>query len=253
MQGLIGVQTWSLRHLIQEDPAAVLQQLAAAGYAFIEPAGLNLKEGTLQGFKPQTLLKLATEQGLKIISGHFQFKLEEVEAVGELATSMGMQYVVQSFFQDEVVPDLNWYRQAADNLNRMGEKLTAYGLKLGYHNHAHELLPIDGQIPYNLLLEHTDPRYVIFQPDLGWMSFAGKNAVDYFDLYPGRFPLWHLRDLDAIHQQSTTIGEGTVPFPRAFAARKKAGFRYAIAEMSSDTREPLDKLVRSCRLIANWL
>ncbi len=252
MQIPLGAQTWSLRSLLNDNPEAVFRRLAVAGYSFIEPAGFNVLENTMQGFEPLVLKQLANDQGLQIISGHFQFDAEQAHAVCEAAVKMGMKYIVRSFFQNEVVSTPAYYRRAAHLLNQVGETAASYGLQLGYHNHAHEFEPMEGLLPFDILLEHTDPRWVVFQPDLGWMVYAGRDPVVYFERYPGRFPIWHLRDLDAAPRKSTAIGRGDVPFSSFFSGKEMAGLQYAIVEMGSDTAGPLERIEESWEAVRKY-
>lgn len=245
MQVPLGVQTWSLRNLLDKNPEAIFEQLATVGYTFIEPAGFNITENTIQGFKPLALKQLANDQGLQVISGHFQFDVAEAHAACELAVKMGMQYIIRSFFQNEISQSPDYYKQAADALNHMGEIAKMYSMQLAYHNHAHEFDTINGIVPFDILLGNSDPQYVVFQADLGWMVYAGRNPNDYFEKHPGRFPLWHLRDIDAETKKSTLIGEGVVPFQSIFAEKEKAGLQYGIVEMSSHIEKPLEKIIDS--------
>ncbi len=251
MQVPLGVQVWSVRNKLHDNAGAVFSRLAAAGYTFIEPAGFNITEKTMQGFLLSELKQMAGNHGLEIISGHFHFSVETAHAVCEAAVQMGMKYIVRSFFQNEVLQNTDYYKQAADTLNHMGETAKMYGLQLAYHNHAHEFDAINGILPFDMLLEKTDPELVSFQADLGWMVYAGHSPQEYFKKHPGRFPLWHLRDIDAETKKSTAIGGGMVPFKSIFAEKEKAGLKYAMVEMSSDTEDPLEKIIDSYAVLNN--
>ncbi|GAB3413770.1 sugar phosphate isomerase/epimerase family protein [Niabella aquatica] len=245
----LGAQVWSLRNQLNDNAGVVFNKLAAAGYTFIEPAGFNITEKTMQGFLLPELKRMAGYHGLEIISGHFHFGVEEAHAVCEAAVQMGMKYIVRSFFQNEVNPNTDYYKQAADALNHIGETAEIYGLQLAYHNHAHEFDAINGILPFDLLLQNTDPELVSFQADLGWMVYAGQLPQEYFKKHPGRFPLWHLRDIDADTKKSTAMGEGMVPFKSIFAEKEKAGLKYAMVEMSSDIENPLGKMLDSYTIL----
>ena len=241
----LGAQVWALRNVLQNNAEAVFEKLAIAGFSGIEPAGFDINEGTMQGFKPAELKQMAGYEGLQVISGHFHFEVEDASAVCGCAAEMGMKYVVRSFLKNEFVQSLDQYKAAADTLNDIGETAKMYGLQLAYHNHAHELVPIDGLLPFDILLEKTDPELVSFQADLGWMAYAGQLPQEYFKKHPGRFSLWHLRDIDAETQKSTTIGTGMVDFKSACAESAVAGLKYAFVEMGSDTLDPLTKIIDS--------
>ncbi|MFT4092642.1 MAG: sugar phosphate isomerase/epimerase [Niabella sp.] len=253
MKILPGVQIWSLRNLISDNAAAVFKKLATTGYTFIEPAGFNLEDRTIQGFSPKELRTLAGHQGLKIYSGHFQFLPEDTHAVCECAAEAGMQYIVCSYLREEQKVSIESYKAAADELNEVGALVKMYDLQLVYHNHAYEFDRLNGEIPFNLLLKNTDPQNVVFQPDLGWMVYANQSPVDYFDQYPGRFPLWHLRDIDAGTGASTTVGKGMVDFVTIFKKKALAGLKYPVIEVASGVDDPLQKITQSFSFVQNRL
>lgn len=253
MKPATGAQLWSLRNLLLEEPEATLEKLATAGYTVVEPAGFNINERTIQGFEPSALKNFTKAQGLEIISGHFQFNTEEAFIACECAALIGMKYIIRSFFSNELEPTWDAYKKAADALNHMGATAKIFGLQLAYHNHAHEFEIIDGVSLFDILLEQTDPELVMFQPDLGWLGYAGQNPVDIFQKFPGRFPLWHLRDIEAETKRSTAIGSGMIDFNPAFAHQDVAGLKYAIVEMASDAEDPLGKILSSHKVLESWL
>ncbi len=249
MNPVTGAQLWSLRNVLLKEPEATLEKLAAAGYSVVEPAGFNIQEGTIQGFTPLLLKSLANSNGLQIPSAHFQFSIEEAAKVGECAASMGIKYIVRSFFSNELEQTQDAYKRAAEALNHMGATANTFGVQLAYHNHAHEFEMVDGVSLFDILLMYTDPELVIFQPDLGWLNLAGQDPVAIFKRFPGRFPLWHFRDIDAETKRSTAIGNGMVDFTPAIANQSLAGLEYAIVEMASDTEDPLGKILSSQKTI----
>ncbi|HTG57141.1 MAG TPA: sugar phosphate isomerase/epimerase [Niabella sp.] len=252
MKPATGAQLWSLRNVLQEEPEATFEKLAAAGYTVVEPAGFNISDLTIQGFKPEALKNFVSTQGLQMVSAHFQFSTEEAFVACECAASIGIHYIVRSFFNNEIEKTPDAYKRAADALNHMGATASMYGLQLAYHNHAHEFFPIDDVIPFNILLDNTDRELVVFQPDLGWLGVAGQNPVPLFERYPGRFPLWHFRDIDPVTKNSAAIGSGMIDFKSALSNQDLAGLEYAIVEMASNAEDPLGKILSSRQVIKNW-
>lgn len=252
MKPATGAQLWSLRNLLREDPEAIFVKLAVAGYSVVEPAGFSIRELTIQGFKPEELRNLANDQGLQMVSAHFQFSAEEASIACDCAASMGIQYIVRSFFSNELEQTQDAYKEAAQSLNQMGATAKAFGLQLAYHNHAHEFEIVGGSSLFDILLDETDPELVVFQPDLGWVGSAGQDPVQLFKRYPGRFPLWHLRDMDAATGRSTAIGSGMIDFQPTVDNLDLAGLEYAIVEMASDAEDPLGKILCSHPVIESW-
>ena len=125
----------------------------------------------------------------------------------DLVAESGQEYVICSSMPTSGQTISN-YREVADTFNKCGEQCVTRGLKFGYHNHEYEFETADGQILYDILLKNTDPKLVHMELDLGWVIVAGKKPEDYFNNYPGRFPLWHLKDMNLAEKQSTEFGKG---------------------------------------------
>lgn len=102
-------------------------------------------------------------------------------------------------------------------------------MKFCFHNHYTEFEKVDGEIPYDVLLKYTDQSLVTFEMDLCWTIAAGVNPVDYFNKYPGRFELLHMKDITA-DRKVATMGEGIINFKPIFAKLKHAGVKYFFVE-----------------------
>jgi sugar phosphate isomerase/epimerase len=121
---------------------------------------------------------------------------------------------------------LDTLKRYCDYFNQVGEKCQAKGIRFGYHNHDKELsIKLDGQTIYDFMLENTDPAKVIFQMDLYWAVVGGANPVDYFNKYPGRFELWHIKD------KAELGASGMMDFEAIWAGAAKAGLHYGIVEV----------------------
>lgn len=127
---------------------------------------------------------------------------------------------------------LDTWREIADEQNVRGERCRKAGLTYGYHNHHFEFAEVDGVLPYDLLLERTDPQLVALEADLGWMHVAGVDPLVYFDRFPGRFPVCHVKDVLA-DGSFADPGQGTVDFQRTFDAAEHAGLRHYFVEHDS--------------------
>lgn len=230
----IGVQLWSLKAAIQENVDETLKQVAKAGYSFVEPAGHDLDAGTFHGLKPGALKQKVNDLGMKMYSGHCRVDVANAEKACEKAAEAGFKFIVRPSLSPAERKNADSYKKMADDFNKVGEVAKKYGMQFGFHNHAQEFEEKDGQIPYDILLQNTNSENVIFQMDLGWLVFAERSPVDYFKKYPGRFPLWHIRDLDGESKKAVAIGQGNIDLASVFKEKKLAGFKYGIVEMSSD-------------------
>ena len=145
------------------------------------------------------------------------------------AKVMGHEYLIVAYLNDDQRKSLDDYRRHADLFNSAGETARKSGVKLGYHNHDFEFKPMEGKLPYDLLLERTDPNLVKLEMDLFWITKGGQNPLTYFSRYPGRIELVHVKDMDA-SQNMVDVGKGTINWAQIFAERDKAGIRHFFVE-----------------------
>lgn len=230
----LGVQLYTVRDLMAEDVAATLDLVAGTGYAEVEFAGYF-------GHAPAELRRLLDAAGLAAPSVHVPYSAFEDDADGviEAAVAIGHEYVVIPYL-DEDQRSLDDYRRHCENFNRWGEACVAAGLGFGYHNHMFEFESTEGTIPYDLILSETDPGLVAMELDLAWARGGGADAVAYFNEWPGRFPLVHIKDLNAAREE-VDIGDGGVEFDRIFAHAEVAGLEHGFVERDhpADARESI--------------
>jgi sugar phosphate isomerase/epimerase len=127
----------------------------------------------------------------------------------------------------------------ADELNKLGKKLKADGLILGYHNHEIEFRALDGQIPWDILVAGTDPNLVHFQIDVGNLTFGGGDAVTYLAKYPGRYYSLHCKDF-VRGQASVPVGQGTLDWKKIFGIAKQQNIKSYVAEVGAYGVSSLD-------------
>jgi len=224
--GRIGIQLYTVRREFARDPEGTLARIARLGYREIELWGP--RPGT-----PAELRAMLDRHGLAAPSSHVG--LSELVADGsrtlEQAALLGQRYVVVASLAPRDRATLDAWKRTAAAFNRVGEAARAHGLQFGYHNHEAEFAPLEGQVPYDVLLAATDPRLVRLQMDLYWITRAGKDPLDYFARWPGRFPMVHVKDMDATPQRGfTEVGRGSIDFRRIFRRAKQAGIRHYFYE-----------------------
>lgn len=220
----LGLQLYTVRDLMAQDVAATLALVADAGYAEVEFAGYF-------DIAPADIRRLVTDAGLTAPSAHIgygEFE-EDVDRVIDHAAAVGHEFVVIPAVPEDERAILDDYRRHAANFNRWSEACAAAGLRFGYHNHEFEFGEIDGVVPYDLLLEETDPDRVEMELDLAWARAGNADALAYFETWPGRFPLCHIKDLDA-NGEEANIGDGDVAFGAIFAQAEKAGLEHGFVE-----------------------
>ncbi|MCF8368886.1 MAG: sugar phosphate isomerase/epimerase [Bacteroidales bacterium] len=240
----IGIQLYTIRDLVKKDFLGSMKKLAEIGYNTIETAGYSDRK--FYGYNPVEFNHIMMDMGLRPMSSHSNLSLENIDLSIEDASEAGMQYLVQPYIATEKRKTLDDWTRIAMDLNIMGEKCKNAGIVLGYHNHDFEFEKIDGQLPYDLLLSECEPDLVTFQLDTYWMVYGGYDPISYFKDYPGRFKLWHIKDMaDNEKRESTEIGQGKIDFPGIFEMRKKAGMEYYFLEQEEFKMDPWKSLTIS--------
>ena len=247
----LGVQLWNIREYLKKDLTGSLARLAKLGYTQLEIFGYD---GTYWGKSPKAFSKICTDLGFTIISAHFETgRIDKAKgtlwygwdkAVEDTA-QMNIPYMVCAWLFKEERTSLDLYKELADKMNKAGEACRQSQMQFGYHSHNFEFPPIDGIVPYDLLLERTDQELVIMEADLFWFTKAGVDPVAYFEKHPGRFPLWHVKDMERGSEQFAEVGYGIINFDRIFAARQAAGLKHWFVEQDQTSREPFESLAMS--------
>ena len=230
----IGLQLYSIRDSIRKNVPAAIEKVAKMGYTFVEPAGYA--DGKFYGIDPVAFKELCKKNGMYVLSSHTSQSLPNDtnrdkimawwDACIDAHVAAGAKYIVQPSMGGDAYKSLETLKKYCDYFNAVGEKCKAKGIKFGYHNHNREFsTQLDGQTIYDFMLANTDPAKVFFQLDLYWCVEGGKNPVDYFKKYPGRFKLWHIKDKEEIG------ASGMMDFESMWAARKISGMKYGIVEV----------------------
>ncbi len=245
----IGVQLYTVRDAMQEDMDGTLAKVAAIGYKEVELAGFAMDGGKILYFthSPEDLKASLDRHGLTAISTHVNYTSlspENFPKVIEVSKMLGHRYIVNPWIDDDVRKQPDGWKQAAATFNHAGEMSKKSGIQFAYHNHWFEWFPVNGELPYDILLKETDPNLVKMEMDLCWITIAGQDPVKYFDLYPGRFPLVHVKDMKKLPKVTgsgnqdfgdslgdmTEVGSGVIDWKRIFAHADKAGIKYYIVE-----------------------
>jgi sugar phosphate isomerase/epimerase len=227
----IGLQLYTVRKEMLEDAAGTLKQVAKIGYKEIESA--KSQKGNYYGLSTHEIKTLTGDLGISLVSGHVQIDQDWQKSIDQ-AAEVGQPYLICSVLPARGQTVEN-YQRSADIFNKSGEECKKAGISFGYHNHASEFDKVDGQTLYDILLDMTDPKLVNMEMDLGWVIAAGADPQFYFNKYPGRFPLWHLKDVDVKLKHSTEFGKGDVNIKALFDSAKKAGMKHFFIEQEEYT------------------
>ncbi len=234
----IGVQLYSVRVEMNQDAKGTLAKLAKLGYNQIESFRSN--KGLFCGLSPKEMNQTCRDLGMTLRSGHCHVDQDWKKTLHDAAES-GMEYLICSSMPTNG-QTLSNYKEVSDTFNKVGEEAKKSGIKFGYHNHASEFDADAGQILYDVLLQNTDPKYVHMELDLGWVYAAGKDPLAYIQKYQGRFPLWHLKDMNLAEKKSTEFGQGGLPVQKILEAYKISGLKYFFIEQEEYGKSAFDSL-----------
>jgi sugar phosphate isomerase/epimerase len=233
-----GIQLYTFRKEMEADAIGTLKQLATLGIKQIESA--NSDKGAYYGLSPKEMKDTCKSLGMTLRSGHIHLD-DKFDQTIRNAVEAGQEYLICSSMPTKGQTVSN-YKTVAAAFNKAGEQAKKAGLKFGYHNHEYEFEAENGKVLYDVLLEETDPALVHMELDLGWVIIPGKDPLAYFDKYPGRFPLWHLKDMDMTKKHSTEFGKGGLDIQKMFNNAKKAGLKYYFIEQEEYTNTPLESM-----------
>ena len=236
----LGVQLYTVRTDLEKDFEGTIAKVAAIGYKEVEFAGYF-------NHTPVQVRDLLKRHGLTSPSAHFDYAslaADKFPAVLEAAHVIGHRFVVNPWLDETMRGQPDIWKRVAETYNRAGEMSHAAGIQFAYHNHNFEFVPVSGKLPYDLLLESCDPSLVKMEMDLCWITAAGKDPLEYFRKYPGRFPLVHVKGLakvpatgaataiDKVLPDVVDVGHGgdVVDWKRIFAQSKQAGITHYFVE-----------------------
>jgi sugar phosphate isomerase/epimerase len=248
----IGIQLFTVRDLLADnelDMPGTFRLLADAGYAGIELGG------DYDGRPPTEVRRLGKARGLRVVSNHFGPRaliqntwydpserarfFEEAHALGLRAIGTGHSYIAPRTVEG--------YKEMAAAFNVWGRDAVRNGFRyFFFHNHDVEFTIVNGRPLFDILLEETDPRYVKFELDLGWMSVSGEDPYEYIRRDPERFPMFHVKDIrwdpngprvaadgtaNAGHRfRFVDVGKGVVNWRRIFSALRNPGRHWYFVE-----------------------
>ena len=233
-----GIQLYTFRKEMLADAMGTLKQLAELGIKQIESAGSA--KGYYYGFTPKEMKDNCKSLGMTLRSGHIHLDDKLEQTIHDAATAE-QEYLICSSMPSKGQTVDN-YKKVADAFNKAGEQCKKHNIKFGYHNHEYEFESENGKVLYDVLLEETDPALVCMELDLGWVVVPGKDPLAYFNKYPGRFPLWHLKDMDLVKKHSTEFGKGGLNIQKMFDHAKESGLQYYFIEQEEYTSTPLESM-----------
>ena len=244
----IGIQLYTVRSEVFKDLENSIANIAKAGYTEVELFGYNNRK-----FFGKTVAEMAAllkKYNLKSPSGHYglndflhgeNYNYDSWKYLIEDAKTLGHTHLVIPYLDDKhrTADD---YKRVAERLNKGGEMARKAKMCAGYHNHEFEFNNLNGTTGWEILLNNTEKKNVEFEMDIYWVKYANQEPETWFKRYPGRFTMWHVKDLDPQPEKHTTIvGKGIIDFKKIYQQRKLSGLKYLYVE-----QEQYDKPVFEC-------
>jgi len=252
----LGAQLYTVRTQLEKDFEGTLAKVAAIGFTEVEFAGYFKQT-------PEQVRDVLKRHRLRAPSAHIDYASltgDKWARVIEGARTIGHSYLVNAWVDESIRKQPDAWKRIAETYNLAGEASKRAGIQFAYHNHNFEFAPLEepaGKLPYDILLESCDPALVKMELDLCWISAAGKDPLDYFRRYPGRFPLVHIKGLKAVPAAGaaapidrvlpdiTDVGhDDVIDWKRIFAQSRAAGIEHYFVEHDVP-KEPFDSLKAS--------
>ena len=260
----VGVQLYTVRDDMKKDFSGTIGKVAAIGYKEVEFAGYF-------DHKPADIKVLLEKDGLTAPSCHVSYDVVEnhwPETI-DAAKIIGHDYIICPWVEEKLRKSPDGWKKVAEAFNKAGEASAKAGIQFGYHNHTFEFAPdpnLGGKLPYDFLLDNTDPKLVVMEMDLCWITVTGNDPVAYFKKYPGRFPLVHVKDVKEIPKVApgkadeflntdfeanvmTAVGSGVIDWKRIFSYSDVAGIKHYFVEHDAP-KDPFASITASYKYLS---
>jgi sugar phosphate isomerase/epimerase len=251
----IGLQLYTIRDAMGKDVPGSLKMVSDIGYKYLELA--SYENGKFYGYLPADFKKMANDLGMEIISSHAGVNpkgitSDEAKKMAEDHAKVGAKYCMQPYIADEDRKSIAGFQKMVADWNKVGRIMKDNGIQFGYHNHNFEFGTVEGKVPYfDVFLAEMDKDLMTMEIDLFWAIKAGINPIELFKKYPGRFQLFHMKDMYTkeapfFKTQSSDfapVGAGLINFREILAAKNIAGMKYMFVEQDSTKDEkPFDAI-----------
>jgi len=258
----IGLQLYTVRDAMSANPAAALAKVARVGFNSVEGATYTGDE-KFYGMDAKTFKNVLKQNGLVMMSSHYRLGEEQTNGKDTMGTMLhdwdravddaaevGLKYMVCAYLSDVERGSLDHYKKLAEHFNKAGERCKKAGIQFCYHNHDFEFKQQDGKYPYETLLANTDKDLVKMEMDLYWVTKAKQDPIKLINENPGRFPLFHVKDMDKTPAGNfTEVGNGIIDFKNIFKHADKAGLKYFFVEQDKTPGDPFASITQSYNYI----
>ncbi len=254
---VVGLQLYSLRDELPKDVKGTIAKIAKAGFKEVETYGFSIKD-QFWGLTPKEFKALLDAHGLKAPSGHYGLgtylsdgNTTELKAAIAAAKVLKSEYVTIPWLDTSLRKNAEDYKKIAARINEAGKMCKAAGIRLAYHNHNFEFDKQGDTTGYEILLKGTDKKLVDFELDLYWVVRSGNDPLKLFKENPGRFTMWHVKDMDKANPAlNAEVGTGSINFKPIFAQAKLSGMKHFFVEHETNYKpNPMESVAASCAYI----
>jgi sugar phosphate isomerase/epimerase len=223
----ISIQLYTLRNLFEADLEGTMSALADIGYRKVEMAGTY-------GRSAAEFRRILDANHIRATSSHVGIDGIDLDQAIADARTLGNRRVVHPYSN---YPTIAEWRDFTARLEAAGKVFRRAGIPLGYHNHNHEFIAIDGVKPYDVITRGTSRRDVYLEMDLYWVVTGEQDPVKVFFQNAGRVKQFHVKDRKP-DGGFADLGEGTIDFPRIF----RATHPLEVDEYIVENDQPVDAL-----------
>ncbi|MEI6048402.1 MAG: sugar phosphate isomerase/epimerase [Bacteroidota bacterium] len=239
----IGLQLYTIRDEMGKDVPGSLKKVSEAGYKYVELA--SYADGKFYGYDPSEFKKMVNGLDMEILSSHASvdakgITLDAAKKMADDHAKLGVKYCLQPWVVEEARKTIDSYQKMVADWNMVGKIMKETGIQFGYHNHNFEFDTVEGKVPFfDIMMAELDKDLVTMELDLFWTTKAGQNPVDIFKKYPGRFQIFHMKDMFTKQAPTFTtndvsdfapVGSGVIDFKTILASKDIAGMKYMIVE-----------------------
>jgi sugar phosphate isomerase/epimerase len=252
----MGLQLYTIRDAMARDVAGTLKRIAELGYQEVETYGFDPEALGYYRLPARDFAQRLGEHGLTAVSGHYDLNRfaqasdadldRYVDRCIEGARVLGQRYITWPFL-DEPLRAIEPFTRIVARFNRIGERIAKGGLQFAYHNHGFEFAEQNGRVPYDIVLKDTDPKLVKLQLDLYWLSHDSKQTPHHwFERAPGRYVMWHVKDMHKVSRDYTELGNGTIDYTRIWPDAALAGMKHFFVEQGGNFAQNSMQSVEVC-------
>lgn len=238
----VALQLYSLRAECADSGLAhVMEEVAKMGYEGVEFAGFH-------GLSSSEVSALLHKTGLKVAGTHTSLTdllPDKLSETIDYNLAIGNRFVIVPSLPEERRDSLDAWKKSAELINDLSFKLAEHGLRIGYHNHSVEFIPIDGVLPWDVFYGTARPE-VVMQLDTGNALAGGAEVAPFIRKYPGRSLTVHLKEHSQDPAKAPVIGDGDVNWRQVFdLCPQIGGTEWYIIEQERYEQPPM-ACVRQC-------